>query len=216
MADRESEGRRDLEWVRPTSASIGTLLHEEPPALPAGTLTHSWREKFGSRDGFGAPSAHRRRAGRRLAGITMLTVVLLSVLTACGLLAVSAVKDAKQHSIRRAKADLAAGDKRGPRTKVGGSKEESKRDVAIRSCQPNDVGFTAADVVVTNHSRTAADYVVAVDFSNPFGRKAGTGYVTTSDVDPGESSPVLLASSFKPAPEGGYSCHVGQVTRLTY
>jgi hypothetical protein len=217
MADHESEGLRDLEWVRPPSASIGTLLHEEPAALPAGTLKHSWREKFGSRDGFGAPSAHRRRrAVRRLAGITMLTVVLLSVLTACGLLAVSAVKDAKQHSIRRAKAALAAGDKRGPRTKVGGNKEESKRDVSIRSCQPNDVGFTAADVVVTNHSRTAADYVVAVDFSSPVGRKAGTGYVTVNDVDPGKSSPVLLASSFKPAPEGGYGCHVGEVTRLTY
>ena len=102
----------------------------------------------------------------------MLTVALLSVLAACGLLAVS--------------------------------------------CQPNDVGFAAADVVVTNHSTTTADYVVAVEFSNAIGHRAGTGYVTVDDVDPGASSPSLLASSFKPAPEGGYSCHLAQVTRLTY
>ena len=142
-------------------------------------------------------------------------VVLVSALAACGVLVVSAVQDARRESKVRAKANLNA-EKRGPRTKVGGTKDESKHDVAVRSCAVNDEGFSSAAVVVTNHSETTADYVVAVEFDNGYGRRAGTGYVTVSSVEPGASSGLLNASSYKEAPNGGLTCHVGQVTRLTY
>jgi hypothetical protein len=216
MADHDADDARDLEWAAPTPAAIGTLTTDLPEALPPGTLRHTWHQNFGAQEGFGAPIAERRRRRRkRVFSVVLSVVVLLSALAACGVLAVGAVQSARQDGKVRAKANLNA-EKGGPRTKVGGSKEESKRDVAVRSCSVNEEGFSSAAVVVTNHSNTTADYVVAVEFDNGYGRRAGTGYVTVSSVEPGSSSGLLSASSYKEAPNAGLTCHVGQVTRLTY
>jgi hypothetical protein len=216
MADHDADDARDLTWVPPTPAAIGTLTTDVPEALPPGTLKHTWHESFGEQEGFGAPIAEqRRRSRKRVFHVLLSAVVLLSALAACGLLAVSAVQDARRDGKVRAKASLDV-DKRGQRTKVGGSKDDSKRDVAVRSCSVNEEGFSSAGVVVTNHSETTADYVIAVEFDNGYGRRAGTGYVTVSNVLPGASSALLNASSYKEAPKAGLNCSVGQVTRLTY
>jgi hypothetical protein len=215
MADHDAEDARDLEWTAPTPAAIGTLTTDLPDALPPGTLKHTWQESFGDREGFGAPTADRLRPYVRMLSVVLSALVLLSALAACGVLAVSAVRKARHEGLQRAKASLSV-DKRGQRTKVGNSNGDAKRDVAVRSCQVSDEGFSSANVVVTNHSDTTADYLVAVEFANGYGRRAGTGYVTVSDVNPGASSGLLNASSYKEAPKAGLTCLIGQVTRLTY
>lgn len=216
MADHNADDARDLEWTAPNPAAIGTLTTDLPEPLPPGTLKHTWQENFGAQEGFGAPTLEqRRRRRKRVLSVAVSVVVVLSALAACAVLAVSAVHDAQHSRVQRAKANLNAA-KRGPRTKVGDNKDASKRDVSIRACRVNEEGFSTADAVVTNHSDTPADYVVAVEFDNGYGRRAGTGYVTVSNVEPGASSDLLTASSYKAAPKDGQTCHVGQVTRLTY
>src|SRR3954454_3995188 len=159
MADHDADDARDLEWAAPSPAAIGTLTTDLPDPLPPGTLKHTWQESFGDQEGFGDPPAERRRRRRkRVLSVVLSVVVVLSALAACGVLAVTAVQDARRDGVVRAKVSLNA-DKHGPRTKIGDNKEESKRDVSVRSCHVNEDGFSSADVVVTNHSEATDDYV---------------------------------------------------------
>src|SRR4051812_14515685 len=96
MADHDAEDARDLEWTPPVPAAIGTLTTDLPKPLPPGTLRHTWHANFGAQEGFGAPTAERRRPRKRVLSLVVSVVVLLSALAACGVLVASVVQDTRR------------------------------------------------------------------------------------------------------------------------
>ena len=86
-------------------------------------------------------------------------------------------------------------------------------DVAITACAPDDAGFAAAKVVVTNHSSKASNYIVNIVMESPDGKtQIGTGLVSVNGLAPGQASSPQDASSLQAA-SGPYNCRVGDITR---
>jgi len=86
-------------------------------------------------------------------------------------------------------------------------------DVAITACAPDDAGFAAAKVVVTNHSSKASNYIVNIVMESPDGKtQIGTGLVSVNGLAPGQASSPQDASSLQTA-NGPYTCRVGDITR---
>ncbi|WP_239405425.1 hypothetical protein [Frankia sp. Cj3] len=86
-------------------------------------------------------------------------------------------------------------------------------DVTITACAPNDIGYAAAQVVVTNHSSKPSNYLVTIAMESKDGRtQIGTGVVMVSSLAPGQSSP-QEADALRDAPAGGYVCRIADITR---
>ena len=68
--------------------------------------------------------------------------------------------------------------------------DEVQRDVVVHACNPSENGLTHADLMITNHGAARSNYVIAVEFANGQGRRAGTGYVNVTGVEPGKTSGV--------------------------
>jgi hypothetical protein len=87
-------------------------------------------------------------------------------------------------------------------------------DAQITECSNQGSDFADAKVVVTNRSSKPSNYAITVLFESKDGnQQVGTGNVFVNELQPGQASVPLDASSFQSAPEGSYVCRLGDVSR---
>jgi hypothetical protein len=85
-------------------------------------------------------------------------------------------------------------------------------DVAITSCAPDQAGFAAAKVTVTNHSSKASNYAITITFESADGKtQIGTGLVAVNGLAPGQQSNEDTSSLKEATP--GYTCKVSEILR---
>ncbi|WP_163548545.1 hypothetical protein [Candidatus Frankia nodulisporulans] len=89
---------------------------------------------------------------------------------------------------------------------------EHSEDVTITACAPDEAGYAAAKVTVTNHSSKASNYIINIVFESGDGAtQIGTGLVAVNGLQSGQQSP-QDTSALKPALPG-YRCRVQDITR---
>jgi len=71
----------------------------------------------------------------------------------------------------------------------------AKPDVGVVSCSTSQLGYAAAQLVVTNHGPATSSYLVTVDFHSPDGRTITTATTAVERVLPGRRSTPQLANS---------------------
>jgi hypothetical protein len=95
---------------------------------------------------------------------------------------------------------------------VSGGGLSHSEDVAITECAPDQAGWAAAAVTVTNNSSKTSNYIVTIIMESADGKtQIGTGLVAVNNLAPGQQS-IEHPSSLKDALPG-YVCKVGDITR---
>ena len=85
-------------------------------------------------------------------------------------------------------------------------------DIRITGCEPDEAGWAAAEITITNNSSKASNYLVQVTFDTAdHTTQIGTGYASVDNLAPGQKA-VQTASALKDA-QPGYLCTVTDVTR---
>lgn len=85
-------------------------------------------------------------------------------------------------------------------------------DVELTGCTPVD-DTMAARIQVTNHSDEQSAYIVKVELTTEDGIHTASRFV--SDINPGQSGTAILKAYGKEPPQGGYTCAVLEVNRLS-
>jgi hypothetical protein len=85
-------------------------------------------------------------------------------------------------------------------------------DVAISHCSVDQGGIALAQIEVTNHSSSPADYVVTVTFTSA-GTKSESGPGFVRGVAPGATAPDQVSGTKSLPVHAGVTCKVATVRR---
>jgi hypothetical protein len=87
-------------------------------------------------------------------------------------------------------------------------------DVTITRCRPDEFGFAAATVIITNHSGKPSIYAVTVTFdAKATGEQIGNGYAGADHLQPGQATTPQDVTTGVTPPPGGFTCRIGDATR---
>ncbi|MBL7501262.1 hypothetical protein I6A84_13160 [Frankia sp. CNm7] len=140
-----------------------------------------------------------------------LGLFVVGAVSCAAIVGTSIGKAAKEVAASSSPRPVVVGSATQPATFGGGNLQHSE-DVVITACAPDEAGWAAAAVTVTNHSSKASNYIITILMESPDGKtQIGTGLVSVSNLAPGQQS-VEETSSLEDA-TGPYVCRVGDITR---
>lgn len=149
--------------------------------------------------GQGGPPPRRRSAGK-IIGLSCFALIALAIVLIIAVLAVGGGDDGPDPTPTSPAPTQATTS--GPRG-----------DVRITACEVDSTTrWPSAELVITNRSSKASDYVVHVEFVDASGRRLSEAVASSSNVAPGQQSRVTAQSLNQVATE--VSCRVTDVTRF--
>jgi hypothetical protein len=91
---------------------------------------------------------------------------------------------------------------------------EHSEDIQISSCATDEFGDAGAQVIVTNHSSKASNYMGTVAFVSKDGStQIDTGFFAVDNLESGQTSTAQDVMSTHTAPAAGYVCKLVDLTR---
>ncbi|QGZ51860.1 hypothetical protein GPZ77_28895 [Streptomyces sp. QHH-9511] len=172
------------------------MSHQQPPA--------GWGPPPGTE---GGPPPRRKGNAGKIIGFSCLGAVLLVVALIVAITLVARDGDGGGDGDPERRTPV-------PRSPSGRPQEESgaRGDAKITTCEVDPVTkWAAAELLVTNRSSKASDYIVHVEFVDASGTRLSETYASTNDVAPGQQSKVTAQGLDQVTAK--ITCRIKDVTR---